>query len=300
MPPPAPAATSPRTRADRCPGVLRPWPADDGALVRLRLVGGRVSPGGLAAASAVAQRYGDGDVHLTGRANLQLRALPTAPDGSDGPVLLEVVAALEAGGLLPSRTHELVRNVLVSPATGLAGGRTDLRPLAAELDRRLCADPALAALPGRFLLVLDDGRGDLADRPCDLGLVALDATTAQLRVGAGWGPVVHLAGAPAALLGLAHAFLAARGTGPEAAWHVTELEHPLDHPLAQPAAADPRAAVRTDPLPYGEGPAGLHVPAPGGVLDGAAVADLVELAGERELVVTPWRGVLVPAAGGSR
>ena len=70
---------------------------------------------------------------------------------------------------MPSASHELVRNLMLSPASGLAGGRVDLRPTLAELDRRICADPALTALPGRFLCVLDDGRGDLVERPCDLG-----------------------------------------------------------------------------------------------------------------------------------
>src|SRR5690606_40346067 len=118
------------------------------------------------------------------------------------------------------------RNVLASPQPGLPGGRADVRPVVAALDAAICADPALAGLPGRFLFVLDDGRGDLLERSCDLGLVALDAHRAQVRVGAGWGPVVPLAAAPAALVRLAREFLSRRGSGPAAAWHVTELDHP--------------------------------------------------------------------------
>jgi precorrin-3B synthase len=76
----------------------------------------------------------------------------------------DVVAAIEATGLLPSRTHELVRNVMVSSLTGLDGGFVDRRPVATELDERLRADRILARLPGRFLFVLDDGRGDRVGR----------------------------------------------------------------------------------------------------------------------------------------
>lgn len=272
-----------RSRRDRCPGVLRPWPADDGALVRVRLVGGRVTAAELRALSQVAQRHGDGDLHLTARANLQLRGLPL----EDGALPEAVVAEVEATGLLPSRTHELARNVLCSPLTGLRGGRADLRPLLAELDRALCADAALAALPGRFCFVLDDGRGDLHDAPADLGLVALDGERSQLRAGRdGWGQVVALADAPAALLGLARRFLADRGDGPTAAWHVDELPAPW----AATGVPDPAALVASGPLPHDD----THVAAPGGVLVPAVVEQLAQRSDR--LVVTPWRGVVVEAS----
>jgi precorrin-3B synthase len=273
--------------------VFRPWPAEDGALVRLRLVGGRLAPGSLTALSELAAEYGDGDVHLTRRANLQLRGLPT----HEQEVPSEVVEAIEATGLLPSRTHELVRNVMVSPQSGLSGGRADLQPVAGELDERLCADERLAALSGRFLFVLDDGRGDLVDRSTDLGLVALDETTAQLRVGSsGWGSVVQLSRAAEALTGLALRFLAVRGTGPGAAWHVDELPEPLVPEVPR----HPGTRVSAPALPHGPVGGGEHVAAPAGVVDRALAAHLAGLASGlaagdgRELVVTPWRGVLVP------
>ncbi|MEO8815503.1 MAG: nitrite reductase, partial [Mycobacterium sp.] len=62
-----------RTRADLCPGVLRPWLADDGLLVRLRLVGGRLPVASLARLLAVSAEFADGRIHLTRRANLQVR-----------------------------------------------------------------------------------------------------------------------------------------------------------------------------------------------------------------------------------
>jgi len=278
-----------RTRGDLCPGVLRPWPAADGALVRLRVPGGRVSPAALAALHGVAARFGDDDnVHVTTRANLQLRALPI---GTRGQLPPEIVAAITATGLLPEPGHELVRNVLVSPLTGLAGGRADLRPVTDALDAGLLADPALGGLPGRFLFVLDDGRGDLLERACDLGLVALDADTAQLRVGEQWSDVVPLAYAADRLVGLAREFVRARGTGPDAPWHVRELPAPL----VAARTADGRLPSPAPALPYGPVAGSAepieHVEAPDGILDRDLIARLT--GGDvAELIVTPWRGVL--------
>lgn len=272
-----------RTRSDRCPGVLRPWVADDGGLARVRVPGGRIGVASLAALAEVAEAYGDGRVRVTGRANLQLRRLPLADDALPE----EVVAAVEATGLLPSRRHDLARNILVSPQTGLAGGRADLRPVADELDRRLLADDRLADLPGRFLFTLDDGRGDLWDRHRDLGLVALDEARAQLCVGEHRGAVLPMAAAVETLVALAHAFLDRRGSGSTAPWHVAELPAPL----ALPETPAPGSDVRTEPLAYGAVPGGSHVDARDGL-----TRDLVRAWAPTtdHVVVTPWHGVLVP------
>jgi precorrin-3B synthase len=274
-----------RTRGDLCPGVFRPWPADDGALVRLRIPGGHVSRTTLLSLLDVAEQYGDGQVHLTKRANLQLRALPTSADGS---LLPEVVSAIRETGLLPHPSHELVRNVMTSPLTGLVGGRTDLRWVTAELDERMCATPSLAKLPGRFLVVLDDGRGDLTSRTCDLGLVALSDDEVQLRIGSSrWGPVVPLHEAAARLNGLARAFQQVRGDGDDAAWHVDEL--PVELPSQDP---DPRALVSSPPPAHGVLLHGVvHVEVEGGVIDRKLSLTLPEA-----VVVTPWKS-LVAIAG---
>lgn len=253
-------------------------------LVRLRLIGGRVSSASLRSLVGVAEEYGDGHVHVTSRTNLQVRAFP----GEDARLTPDALTALEATGLVPTRTHELVRNVMASPQTGLAGGRADLRQVADELDRLLCADERLAALPGRFLFVLDDGRGDLLDRSCDLGLVALDDQMAQLRIGAGWGPILPLASAAAQMAALAVDFTRRRGSGPTAPWHVAELPEPL----MTPAPADPGLPAPAGPLPYGMMPGGRHVAVPAEGLDRDAVEALID--GVPAVVVTPWRGVLVP------
>jgi len=275
----APAA---RTRGDLCPGVLRPWPAEDGGLVRLRLIGGGISVEQLAALSQVSATYGDGNVHLTARANLQVRGLPLA----DGCLGAEVVEALLATGLVPHPTHELVRNVMVSPLSGISGGEADLRPLARAYDEQVCADPLLAALPGRFLVVLDDGRGDVQGRSLDLGAMALDEGHVQLRAGTdGWGELVGIGDAAAALVDLAHAFLEQRGEGETAAWHVDELGTPL-----LTGTRDGRTLRNAGPLPYGPFDGGVHVEVPEGVLTPGLLDEL-----DGHLVVTGWNGIVLSA-----
>ncbi|MFL6156395.1 MAG: nitrite reductase [Marmoricola sp.] len=277
-----PDAPTNRTRGDLCPGVLRPWAAEDGGLVRLRLIGGALAADQLQALSEVSARYGDGDVHLTARANLQVRGLPL----HDGSLEPDVVEALTGTGLVPHPTHELVRNVLVSPLSGISGGLADLRPVAAAYDALLCADPRLAALPGRFLVVLDDGRGDLQSRSLDLGAMAVDENHVQVRAGStGWGEVVEIAGAADHLVALAHAFLDQRGEGETAAWHVEELDVPL-----LDGERDGRTLRNSGPLPYGPFDGGVHVEVPDGTLTPALVAEL-----EGRLVVTPWNGLVVTA-----
>lgn len=285
---------SPRTYVDRCPGVLRPWIADDGALIRLRLIGGSVSSASLRALAAVAAEWGDGTIHLTSRANLQLRAISHV-DGCVPPALVD---AITSTGLLPVPSHELVRNINVSPLTGRVGGHADLRPLADAVDAMLCADPLFASLAGRFLFSLDDGRGDVARRTLDLGVMALDADSAQLRIGSTlWGPVVGLHDAASALIGLARAFLVLRGTGETARWHVDELPGQGAELLDRPHERDGRTLMTSGPPPFGkiaqdDGRQALHVEIPDGTLT-PQLAERVAGLGP-ELIVTPWHGVIVP------
>jgi precorrin-3B synthase len=227
-----------------------------------------------------------------------VRGLP----GSDGQLIPAVLTAIGSTGLLPTKTHELVRNILVSPQTGFAGGRANLHPVALSLDAALRADPALGRLPGRFLFTLDDGRGDLLDRltgtgrrGTDLGLVVLTDTEVQLRVGDHWGEVVRLDEAALHLAGLAAAFLNARGSGATAPWHL----HELIAPLRKPIAPDPRVPAPAEPLPYGVVPGGKHIHVPDGVLTPEQARSLLVghvTGNDAEVVVTPWHGVLIPQA----
>ena len=275
---------------DACPGALRLHAAADGPLARVRLPGGLLTGDQLAVLGELAQTWGDGHLELTSRANVQLRGLREAD-----PTAL--AARLSAAGLLPSATHETVRNI-AAPALAEAS----LRELVAALDRGLCADPALAALPGRFLFALGDVplHADLAAVPApgDTFAVLFAGTDPGLRVGR--------ADVVTTLLTAARAFLAERAAADGPVWRLRELSdgparvaartaaelllqrHPTDPP------GPPQTGTTTAPLgvlPQADGLSAAGALVPLGRLGGAALRLLTEA---HRLVVTPARGVLVP------
>lgn len=270
---------------DRCPGVLAPHPAADGAMVRIRVPGGQTTGTALRALGRVAQTYGSGLVQLTSRGSLQLRGLPEVLPS-------RIADDVATGGFLPSAAHERVRNVAASPWTGLSGGDADLRPMVAALDDALLAEPALADLPGRFLFVLDDGRGDVRGLALDLGYLALGPGHGWVLVGDDRHCVaVTAAEAVPTLIALAHRFLARRGD----AWHVRELAAPLVDDLSTaPASASP------DRQPLGAVGEHLGVSVPLGLLSPAQLDAVTDAVGDGPLVITPWRGLVLPGAASAR
>ena len=140
--------------------MLQLTEAADGFLARVRLPGGLLSGDQLAALARLADSLGDGRVTLTSRGNVQLRGL--AADAAD-----TLTGGLTEAGLLPSLTHDRVRNFLASPLAGL-DREPDLTGIVRALDAALCARPRLAELPGRFLFAIDDGRGDVAGLGADV------------------------------------------------------------------------------------------------------------------------------------
>jgi len=275
---PVPKPDAPRrTRPDACPGALQVHEAADGPLARVRLPGGVIRADRLRVLADCAATLGNGVIELTSRGNVQVRGLAGTAPGPDAVPAAEAFAArIAAAGLLPSTTHERVRNIVASPFGD--------RDLVDALDRELCARPGLARLPGRFLFSIGD-----------LGLEA-DVTYAEGRLllaGRDAGIGVPPERAVAAMLDAAEAFLRLRTTE----WRIAEL---ADGP-ARIAAALGGAAGEVRPAPPQPREPGV-VAQPSGGLAVQALVPLARLTPEQahaiaglaaEVRFTPWRTVVV-------
>jgi precorrin-3B synthase len=280
---------------DRCPGVLRLASAADGQLARIRLPGGLIGAGQMRVLAGLASELGDGRVELTSRGNVQLRGL--AASGA-----ARLTDQLTRAGLLPSLSHDRVRNVLASPLAGLDGGR-DLTGIVRALDAALCARPRLAGLPGRFLFAVDDGRGDVAGLGADVvAWVGADGAVVNGLAVASDDDVV------AVMLACAEAFLDEAVAQGGTAWRIADLTDGAERVraavtarlrLAAAGQPPPGPGVRTSGTdrPVGiVGPGGTAAVllAPLGRLTGAQLTWLAGHVAGRPARVTPWRSVVLP------
>ncbi len=232
----------------------------------------------LAALAVISDEFGSSTLELTGRGNVQLRAVTD---------VVKVGEAIADAGLLPSATHERVRNIVASPLSGRGGGNADVHPWVGELDAAICAEPRLAALGGRFWFSLDDGRGDVSGLRADVGVHVFAEGPRLLLAGRDTG--VPVSDVCQALIDVALRFLEIRGK----AWRITELDE-LDDLLPgadSGATAPPPGRAPVGWIPQDDGRVALGAAVPLGILPSRVAEFLAAI--EAPLVITPWRSVLV-------
>jgi precorrin-3B synthase len=244
-----------RSHPDACPGAVELHQAADGGLARIRVPGGTLSAAQWDVVRVAALELGNGSLELTSRANLQIRGL------ADG---VELGARLQAAGLLPSATHERIRNIIAAPLE-------DNQALVDALDAALCADPALASLPGRFLVTVGLPVSGLGG---DFGLVD------DVLLLAGTDTGVRVTDPVDAVVTAARLFQQLRGT----AWRLSEVdggvrkitEHfgATEAPRITPAVTPVAPSASTPGVPLGR-------------------LDAVQLPGV-PVRLTPWRSLVVP------
>jgi precorrin-3B synthase len=288
-----------------CPGALRPMESGDGFVARVRAHAGTFPLGGLAALCDGAQRYGNGVIDLTHRANLQIR-------GVRPELLPDLLVVLGGLGLLDDCAEaEAVRNILVSPLAGVDPAEIlDVRPLAADLETELAADPSLWGLPGKFGFLIDGGGLFALDQTrADIRLLALAGGAVAIGLDRHGGPVwigrVNPGDAASVAVGVARAYLSVLPQG--ARTRMRDLsEDAFGELLGAFGPLDPLTVV-----PSSARATGLALGSVRGVAVGAAAAfgsieakrlqTLAECAlalGAREARLSPWRAVFIPIPNG--
>ena len=288
----------------RCPGAVHAVQARDGMLVRIRVPGGFLTAGQFRDVARLSELYADGRIDITARANLQLR-------GISRRAVARLANGLAAAGLLPSATHERVRNVVASPFSGVDPDElVDVRPIVSELDAGLVADSFLAELPAKFCFALDGGgrpfdssRADLALRAVSRGgeicfALFVGGRSSGFAVAPQHAARTLLDGARAALATGAPSRVWRLSTSPSACAAVLEALAPVVFSARYDDSPSAPAAAPLGILPAGGTDRANLVPSiPLGRLDAArarAVAMLVETSGA-DLRLTPWRGIVIGA-----
>ncbi|MCX7558111.1 precorrin-3B synthase [Sulfitobacter sp. F26204] len=249
-----------------CPGALRPMMSGDGLVVRIRPYNGRLSHAQVQGIAALSQRYGNGFIDLSSRANVQLRGVTRDTHGA----LIEGLRSLSL--IDPSEAVESRRNIIVTPF-----GETNATSLTEALTQ-----PDAPELPHKFGFAVDTGpKPVLQTAPADIRLER-DATGGLILVAEGM-----TAGKPVAAnesiqeaLTLAQWFMDTRGTHNRMAQLLADGKSP---------PADFTTARQTQ----------TYQPAPGltphGMLAGIAFGQITAGAFSTlgDIRLTPWRMILL-------
>ncbi|GGH32940.1 precorrin-3B synthase [Cribrihabitans marinus] len=255
-----------------CPGAHRPMMSGDGLVVRVRPRLARLTSAQVLGLCAAAQRYGNGTIDLTNRANLQLRGVAEEAHGA----LLDDLSGLDLVDAEPGL--ETRRNILVSPFWQ-PGDVTER--LATALLNRLAELPDL---PAKFGFAIDTGTTRfLSGDPADIRLETGETGLILRADCAGTGTPVTEATAIDRLIDLARWFAAQHS--PETR-RMARLLRTI--PLPEHFTGDAPGPATGRPAP-GETPPGPCYGAPFGQLPARALARLTEASGARALRVTPWR-----------
>ncbi|QJC57235.1 Sulfite reductase [ferredoxin] [Polaromonas vacuolata] len=283
-----------------CPGALRPMLSGDGLVVRIRPPAGRLSHEQAAGIAELAQRFGNGLIDLTNRANLQLRgvmpaALTELTDGLRGLELIDASPEIEAR-----------RNIVVTPFWTTGDGTLHIAEALANALSQLGAP----ALPSKFGFAVDTASQlVLQTTPADIRIERRAGSLFVYADGFSCGAQVILEQAVPVAIALAHwcvSNMAAQLANPRQSLRLAKALLPAMFQVPLPVSL-PELLPELSPAPslaqeanlsaqIGVNPHGYLV---GIVLGQMSAQLLMQLAataarfGSGSLRMTPWRMLLI-------
>jgi precorrin-3B synthase len=283
----------------------------DGYLVRLHFSCGILASDQARHIARLAQRYGNGLIDLTRRANLQIR-------GVSEERITGLQAQLVAANLIAEDAQGAdAPNVIASPLAGRSReALIDITPIVRDLETRLATELGARELPAKFCVVIEDGaRFSLKDVAADIAFEACERNGkvrfAVLIGGGEVGGFVEADEIAATALTLMSAFTALRTktVAPRMCELVREVGLPAITASCPALGGLSRKLWNARHDVDGRGKPGqdvlgliadnvLGVGAPFGSFHAdqlQLLADLAERFAESEMRLTPWRAILIPA-----
>jgi precorrin-3B synthase len=257
-----------------CPDAWRPMAAGDGLLVRIRPPLGRLTRAQTLALCDAAMAWGNGEIDVTSRANLQIRGLTEA--GWRG-----LVEALLAGGLIDPDPEREARGAMLVASDWRDGD--DTQHIATALRERL-AD--LPVLPGKVGFAIDAGAAPVLTRaPADFRVErAVDGRLLVRGEGRAAGVDVTRDTAVDALIALARWFVESGGA---------VAGRMMRHAAAVPGPATLVPAPAASPPEAGAHPLGAAIALGFGRIAAVELRDRIAADPVTAIRVTPWRMLIL-------
>ena len=275
-------------RRGACPSLDTPMRTGDGLLARLRIRDGKLTPRQFAEIAEIAGQFGNGQIEITARGNLQVRGLIDATAAAFGRAI-ERVVEIERGLVIeyPPLAGE--------DSTALA----DPRPLASALKRDVDARRLNEKLGPKVTVVIDGGEAiGLGALGADIRLEAINASQWHLEVG---GRSIGSVGGDDAIRGviavlelIAERGVTARGRDPT----LNDIQTALGGSIGHEVAVTRTKAKSIGPIAMRSG-AAFGIGLPFGASDWRALVTLAEAATAyrvTEFRLAPHHGLL--ALGG--
>jgi len=152
-----------------CPSLFNATTAQDGILSRIRLPAGLITSTQCEVLTEVVNQFGNGEIQITNRANLQIRTSQALPE--------EVLLDFQDYGLASSaESTDGLRNMMASPSAGIdVHDKINTIPLVKAWNFYLLQHPELAILSNKFSICFDGGEAiRVSDRPNDICLVSVE------------------------------------------------------------------------------------------------------------------------------